>query len=64
MIRIAMTDDLSERERARQARLRSALRENLARRKSQARGRKGHAIVTPEDDQAASTDPVPGKDTD
>lgn len=41
-------------ERERQARLRVALRENLKRRKSQAKGRSGRAIVTPEDDVAAS----------
>lgn len=35
---------------AREARLKSALRDNLKRRKSQARGRAGSAIVTPEDD--------------
>jgi hypothetical protein len=41
-----------ERERARQERLRTALRENLKRRKSQARGRTDQAVVTPEDDKA------------
>lgn len=35
---------------AREARLKSALRDNLKRRKSQARGRAGTAIVTPDDD--------------
>lgn len=35
---------------AREARLKSALRDNLKRRKSQARGRAGMAIVTPDDD--------------
>lgn len=35
---------------AREARLKSALRDNLKRRKSQARGRAGSAIVTPDDD--------------
>jgi len=39
---------------AREARLKSALRDNLKRRKSQARGRAGMAIVTPEDDARAS----------
>lgn len=34
----------------REARLKSALRDNLKRRKSQARGRAGMAIVTPDDD--------------
>lgn len=40
-----------ERERARQERLRAALRENLKRRKSQARGRTDQPVVTPEDDK-------------
>lgn len=35
---------------ARDARLKSALRDNLKRRKAQARGRAGMTIVTPEDD--------------
>lgn len=35
---------------AREERLKSALRDNLKRRKSQARGRAGTAIVTPDDD--------------
>lgn len=35
---------------AREARLKSALRDNLKRRKLQARGRAGTAIVTPDDD--------------
>lgn len=34
----------------REDRLKSALRDNLKRRKSQARGRAGMAVVTPEDD--------------
>ena len=38
---------------AREERLKSALRDNLKRRKSQARGRAGMAIVTPEDDARA-----------
>jgi len=38
---------------ARKRRLAAALRENLKRRKSQAKGRAGRAIVTPEDDAAA-----------
>ena len=38
---------------AREERLKDALRENLKRRKMQARGRAGAAIVTPEDDAAA-----------
>lgn len=40
-----------ERERVRQERLRAALRENLKRRKSQARGRTDQPVVTPEDDK-------------
>lgn len=44
-----MTDEIS-REAGRKARLGAALRDNLKRRKSQARGRTGSAIVTPEDD--------------
>jgi hypothetical protein len=39
-----------ERDHARQERLRAALRENLKRRKSQARGRTDRPVVTPEDD--------------
>lgn len=35
---------------AREARLKAALRDNLKRRKSQARGRAGMSVVTPEDD--------------
>lgn len=38
---------------ARAQRLKSALRDNLKRRKAQARGRAGMAIVTPEDDARA-----------
>jgi hypothetical protein len=49
-----MTDDVSNKERnarsAREDRLKAALRDNLKRRKSQARGRAGMLIVTPEDD--------------
>lgn len=51
-----MTDDVkNERDAksARNERLKSALRDNLKRRKSQARGRAGMAIVTPEDDARA-----------
>ena len=40
---------------ARQERLRAALRENLKRRKSQARGRIDRAVVTPEDDAAMTS---------
>jgi hypothetical protein len=49
-----MSSESSRADRERQARLRAALRENLKRRKSQAKGRSGRAIVTPEDDAAAS----------
>lgn len=57
-----MTDDVkNERDAksARNERLKSALRDNLKRRKSQARGRAGMAIVTPEDD-ARARDETPG----
>lgn len=40
-----------ERDLARQERLRAALRENLKRRKSQARGRTDRPVVTPDDDR-------------
>lgn len=57
-----MTDDPRKNERnartAREERLKSALRDNLKRRKSQARGRAGMAIVTPEDD-ARTRDETP-----
>ncbi|WP_458758226.1 hypothetical protein ACSVBT_18985 [Afipia sp. TerB] len=45
-----------ERDHARQERLRAALRENLKRRKSQARGRTDRPVVTPEDDAATASD--------
>lgn len=49
-----MTDDSGDKGRdarsTRNERLKSALRDNLKRRKQQARGRGGMAIVTPEDD--------------
>lgn len=49
-----MTNDTGNKEHdaksARDARLKAALRDNLKRRKSQARGRAGASIVTPEDD--------------
>lgn len=44
------TSGKSDAKSAREARLKSALRDNLKRRKSQARGRAETAIVTPEDD--------------
>jgi hypothetical protein len=50
-----MSGESGRADRDRQARLRAALRENLKRRKSQAKGRSGRAIVTPEDDAAASS---------
>ncbi|CAM5480687.1 putative protein OS=Afipia felis OX=1035 GN=NCTC12722_03694 PE=4 SV=1 [Afipia felis] len=50
-----MTSESGRADRDRQARLRAALRENLKRRKSQARGRSGRVIVTPEDDAVASS---------
>lgn len=46
---------------AREVRLKSALRDNLKRRKSQARGRAGMTIVTPEDD-ARARDGGPGSE--
>jgi hypothetical protein len=62
----AMTGDpdKSDAKSAREARLKSALRDNLKRRKSQARGRAGMTIVTPDDDartrdNAAAPDAVP-----
>lgn len=50
-----MTDDTGKSggNPARDARLKAALRDNLKRRKSQARGRAGMAIVTPDDDARA-----------
>jgi hypothetical protein len=48
-----------ERDHARQERLRAALRENLKRRKSQARGRTDQPVVTPEDDKALRDDDKP-----
>jgi hypothetical protein len=57
-----MSDDVGNKERnarsVREERLKAALRDNLKRRKSQARGRAGMAIVTPEDD-ARTREPVP-----
>ncbi len=62
-----MSHPPNDHERARQERLRAALRENIKRRKSQARGRAGRAIVTPEDDavlekQKLAADRDPGSD--
>jgi hypothetical protein len=51
-----------ERGRARQERLRAALRENLKRRKSQARGRTDRPVVTPEDDAAMPSDARQNRD--
>ncbi|MGL4263310.1 MAG: hypothetical protein ACRCV5_04310 [Afipia sp.] len=54
-----MTDDATNERNAKSARnerLKSALRDNLKRRKSQARGRAGMAIVTPDDDAKARDD--------
>lgn len=54
-----MTDDVKNERNAKSARnerLKSALRDNLKRRKSQARGRAGMAIVTPDDDAKARDD--------
>ena len=45
-----MTDIENKARSDRNERLKSALRDNLKRRKMQARGRAGQAIVTPEDD--------------
>ncbi|WP_041559549.1 hypothetical protein [Afipia carboxidovorans] len=51
-----MSGEQGRGDRARQERLRAALRENLKRRKQQAKGRtgspSGRAIITPEDDAA------------
>lgn len=49
--------DRNDAKSAREARLKSALRDNLKRRKSQARGRAGMAIVTPDDDARARDEP-------
>ncbi len=59
--------DKSDAKSAREARLKLALRDNLKRRKSQARGRAGMTIVTPDDDarthdNAVSPDAVPDPD--
>lgn len=50
---MANDPDKTDAKSAREARLKSALRDNLKRRKSQARGRAGLAIVTPDDDARA-----------
>jgi hypothetical protein len=49
-----MIDETSPKEIARRARLKAALRENLKRRKSQAKGRAAGAIVTPDDEPRGS----------
>ena len=46
---------------SRDERLKLALRENLKRRKSQARGRAGMTVVTPEDEARARADEKPDK---
>jgi len=54
-----MTDDVKNEHTAKSARnerLKSALSDNLKRRKLQARGRAGMAIVTPDDDVRARDD--------
>lgn len=54
-----MTDDVTNESNAKSARnerLKSALRDNLKRRKTQARGRAGMAIVTPDDDARVRDD--------
>lgn len=53
---MANDPDKNDAKSAREARLKSALRDNLKRRKSQARGRAGMAIVTPDDDAQARDD--------
>lgn len=62
-----MTNEAGNKERdaksTRDARLKAALRDNLKRRKLQARGRAGTAIVTPEDDATARGE-TPGAATD
>lgn len=61
-----MTDELGKSQPkgkvTREARLKAALRDNLKRRKSQARGRAGMTVVTPEDDARAHDEATsPGK---
>ena len=54
-----MPDDVKNERNAKSARnerLKSALRDNLKRRKSQARGRAGMTIVTPDDDAQVQGD--------
>ncbi|MDO8978605.1 MAG: hypothetical protein Q7V17_05160 [Afipia sp.] len=55
---MANDPDKNDAKSAREARLKSALRDNLKRRKSQARGRAGMAIVTPDDDARARDEAV------
>ena len=47
---------------SRDERLKLALRENLKRRKAQARGRSGMTIVTPDDDARARVDKADRRD--
>ncbi len=53
---MADTPEKNDAKSAREARLKSALRDNLKRRKSQARGRAGMTIVTPDDDARVRDD--------
>lgn len=53
---MADTPEKNDAKSVREARLKSALRDNLKRRKSQARGRAGMTIVTPDDDARVRDD--------
>ena len=53
---MADTPEKNDAKSAREARLKSALRDNLKRRKSQARDRAGMTIVTPDDDARVRDD--------
>jgi hypothetical protein len=55
-VAMADTPEKNDAKSAREARLKSALRDNLKRRKSQARGRAGMTIVTPDDDARVRDD--------